>query len=104
MLICTSWKARPLSPDQTNRLMATWGKLEAGLAENTSVERVCWYIFSDGSGGVTVDKAVDVAAATAYTLEVSLALSEFLDVESKVALDLESAMPAILKAVEHING
>jgi hypothetical protein len=38
MLICTSWKARPLSPEQANRMMQVWGKVEASTAENPNVE------------------------------------------------------------------
>ena len=104
MLVCTTWKARPLSPDQSERMMQTWGKIEASTAESTSVERVCWYIASDGSGGMTVVKAVDPDAASAFELETSLALGEFLELESKVVLDLDAAMPAILKGMEYING
>jgi hypothetical protein len=103
MLICTTWKSRQLSADQANRMMDRWGKVEASQAENPSVERVCWYIFGDGSGGFTVNKANDVDAATAFGLELSLALSEFLELDSKIVLDLDSAMPAILKGVERIN-
>jgi hypothetical protein len=103
MLICTSWKARSLAPDQMNRMMQTWGKIEAAQAENASVERLCWYLFSDGSGGFTVNKATDVEAATTFELEVALALSEFLELQSNIVLDLDTAMPAILKGVERIN-
>lgn len=103
MLLCTTWKARPLSPEQSDRMMQTWGKIEANMAENPSVERACWYIYSDGSGGMTVVKAVDVEAATAFELETSLALGEFLEMESKVVLDLDTAMPAILKGMEYIQ-
>jgi hypothetical protein len=104
MLICTAWKSRQgLSGDQANRLMDRWGKIEADQAQNPSVERVCWYMFGDGSGGFTVNKAVDAEAANAFGLEVSLALSEFLELDSRIVLDLETAMPAIMKGVERIN-
>jgi len=103
MLVCTAWKSRQLSAAQTNRMMEIWGKVEAAQAENPSIERVCWYIFGDGSGGFTVNKATDVEAATAFGLEVSLALGEFLEFDSKIVFDLDSAMPAILKGMEHIN-
>ena len=101
--MCTTWKARPLSPEQANRMMETWGKIEAGMAENPAVERVCWFIHSDGSGGMTVVKAIDVEAAIAYELETSLALSEFLEMESKVVLDLDAAMPPILAGMAYAN-
>jgi hypothetical protein len=104
MLICTSWKARPLSPEQSNRMMGVWAKIEAAQAENPSIDRVCWYITLDGSAGFTVDKANDVEAASAFGLELSLALSEFLELRSDIVLDLETAMPAIEKGMERING
>jgi hypothetical protein len=103
MLICTSWKARPLTVEQTNRLMEVWGKIEADTAENPSVERVCWYMFGDGSGGFTVNKVNDAEAANAFGLEISLALGDFIDLDSKIVLDLDSAMPAITKAVSRLN-
>jgi hypothetical protein len=84
-------------------MMQTWGKLEAATAENPSVERLCWFMYADGSGGVTVDKHVDVEAANAFGLEVALVLGEFLELESHIVLDLDAAMPAILKAMEHVN-
>jgi hypothetical protein len=104
MLVCTSWKARPLTPERANRMMEVWGKVEAAQAENADTRRLCWYIFSDGSGGFTVSEATDADAATAFELEIALALSEFLDLESKLVLDLDAAMPAILKGMEHVNG
>lgn len=85
-------------------MMQIWGKLEVAQASNPSIERLCWYINSDGSGGLTILKAIDVDAANAWGLEVTLALSEFLEFESKVVLDMDAAMPAILKAMEHASG
>jgi len=85
-------------------MMQTWGKLEAKMAEDASSERLCWYIAADGSSGVTVSKVSDPEAAAAVELETSLALGEFLDIDSKIVLDLDTAMPAILKGLEHING
>ena len=103
MLVGTTWKARALSPEQVNRMMATWGKLEASLAENPSIERVCWYITADATAGILVDRVIDADAAAALNLEAALALGEFLEFDSRIVLDLEAAMPAILKGVEHIN-
>lgn len=103
MVVCTRWKARPLSPEQANRMMLAWGKLEASLAANPSVERIGWYIFSDGSGGITLEKYLDADAAIAAELETLLALGEFFEFETRTVLDLETAMPAILKSLEHIN-
>jgi hypothetical protein len=103
MLICSSWKGRPLSAEQTNRLMEVWGKIEADTAQNPNLERVCWYMFGDGTGGFTVNKVHDVEAANAFGLEISLALGDFLELDSKIVLDLDTAMPAIVKAVERLN-
>ena len=69
MLMCTSWKSRPLSPEQTDRMMATWGKIEADQAADSSVERVCWFIAADGGGGFTVNRVLDADAANALSLE-----------------------------------
>jgi hypothetical protein len=84
-------------------MMAIWGKLEASMAENSSVDRLCWYIHSDGSGGITVAKALDVEAATAFELETCLALSEFMELDTNVVLDLDTAMPAILAGMERAS-
>ncbi len=103
MYQCMTWKQRPLSPERDQRRMEGWGKLEAALAENPNVERVCWFIYSDGSGGINITKARDAEAAIAFELEVSLALAEFVEIESKVGVDLDTAMPTIVKAIERIN-
>jgi hypothetical protein len=104
MLIATTWKSRPLTAAQANRMMEIWAKIEAQTAETASVERICWYIAADGSSGITVDRVNDPDAAAAFQLEVSLALNEFIELESNVVLDLDAAMPAILRGMEHING
>lgn len=103
MLLCTTWKSRPLSPDQTDRMMAIWGKIEAEQAENGNVERLCWYMYSDGSGGFTVSDVKDAAGDT-QGVEYALALGEFLEFETRPVHDLEAAMPAIMGAVERIKG
>ena len=100
MLVCTTWKGRPLSPDQAQRMMNIWAKTEAREAETGSSERLCWYLAADGSSGVTVSRVIDEAAATALQLETCLALSEFLELETKVVLDLDAAMPAIINGLE----
>jgi hypothetical protein len=101
MLVCTTWKARSLSPDQAQRLMETWSKTEAKEAEDTTAERLCWYIAADGSGGVTVSRVTDSDAAIALMLEVSLALGEFLELDSRIVLDLETAMSPILSGLAY---
>jgi hypothetical protein len=101
MLVCTTWKGRPLSPEQGQRMMNVWAKTEAREAESGSSERLCWYLSADGTGGVTVSRVIDEAAATALQLETCLALGEFLELESKVVLDMETAMPSIIAGLEH---
>ena len=101
MLVCTTWKARPLSPEQAQRMMEVWGKTEAREAELTSSERLCWYIAVDGSGGVTVSRVADADAAATLMLETILALGEFIEIDSRVVLDLDSAMGPITTAVAY---
>ena len=104
MHLITTWKSRPLSPAQVDRLMTVWGKLEERTAADSSGERVCWFQFSDGSGGVTIDKVKDVEAALSLGLEQSLTLGEFLELDTKIGLDLESSLPVIIKAQENAKG
>jgi hypothetical protein len=104
MLICTSWKARPLSPEQSQRMMALWGTMEAEAAADPNWERLCWYLYLDGSGGFSVDRVADTDAAAALALEQSLALGEFLELDVRPVSDLESAMPAIMAAMERAGG
>ena len=103
MLINTTWKARPLSKAQTAAMMSLWAKLEADLAGDPSMERLCWYMNADGSGGYSVARVIDSGAAAAFGLELGLALGEFLELESKIVLELDDAMPAIMRAMERIN-
>lgn len=103
MLMCTSWKARSLSPEQWGRMMETWGKLEAELAEHPGMNRHCWYLFSDGSGGFAVSEVADEEAARAFGLELHLALAEFLELDLRPVHDLESAMGPIMAASERIS-
>ena len=104
MHLITTWKSRPLSPEQFDRLMAIWGKLEQRTAADSSSERVCWFQFSDGSGGVTIDKVKDVDAALALGLEQSLSLGEFIELDTKIGMDLDVALPMIIKAQENAKG
>ena len=103
MLTCTTWKARAITPEQSNRMMDAWGKLEAATEETPAIERVCWYINADGSGGMTVERSDDADAAASFGLETTLALGEFLEFDSRIVLDLDAAMPAIIRGMERIN-
>jgi hypothetical protein len=104
MHLITTWKSRALSPEQFDRLMSVWGKLEERTAADSSAERICWFQYSDGSGGVTIDKVKDVETALALGLEQSLTLGEFIEIDTKVGLDLDAALPMILKAQENAKG
>ena len=103
MYILTTWKSRPITPEQTNRMMAIWGRQEAALAADATSERVCWFMNVDGSGGILVIKVKDADAAIAKGLADSLALGVFLELRSEIVLDLESAMPSIIKGIEEVN-
>jgi hypothetical protein len=103
MLLCTSWKSRPLTPEATNRMMAIWGKIEADMAASPDWERVSWYMYGDGSGGFTVAEVTDAEAAHRLGLETALSLGEFIELDTRLVHDLESAMPAIMAAVERMN-
>ena len=103
MLINTTWKTRPLTPAQSNTMMARWAKLEADEAASPTSERISWYMNVDGSGGSSVGRVLDEAAAAAFGLELSLALSEFLEFDSKIVMELDDAMPVIMRAMERVN-
>jgi len=103
MLFCTTWKSRPLSPEQMDRMMAVWGKIEADEAADANSERLCWFIYGDGTGGFTVSRYNDPAAGSARGMELALALGEFLELEVRPVLDLDTAMPAIMAAMERIH-
>lgn len=103
MLLCTTWKARPLSPEAADRMMAIWGKIEADMAADPNVERLCWYINADASGGLTVSKVADQEGADTLGFETALALGEFLEIDTRPVHDLETAMPAIMRAMERIK-
>jgi hypothetical protein len=81
-------------------MMETWGKIEASFAERGGAERLCWYITTDGSAGVTVSQVKDAETAAAWTLETSVALGEYLELDTRILLDLDDAFPAITKGVE----
>ena len=102
-MMCTSWKARPIGSEAAKRMMEVWGKIEADLAENPAVERLCWYLYSDGSGGFTVERFTDSDAALAFSLESALALGEYFEIDTRPVHDLDSALPSIAAAIERTN-
>ena len=104
MIPITTCKSRPISPEQYNRLMNVWGKLEHKTAADPSTERIGWYLYSDGSGGITIDNVKDVEAALALGLEQALSLGKFIELGTRIGLDMDAALPQILKAQKNANG
>lgn len=101
MLTVTTWKSRPISPEQTTRMMAAWAASEQMLAEDANIERLGWYLAVDGSGGLTITRHLD--GDLSKLLTTTLMMGEFLEFEVKHVLDLDGAMPAITAAMAHIN-
>jgi hypothetical protein len=99
MLLGVSWKARPMDSGTLNRMMTTWGAFEANLGANESVQRLGWWTYADASGGFTVYEVTDPDAAVAFTLESSVALGEFLEIECRPVLGLDAAMGPIVAGV-----
>ena len=98
-----TWKNRAITKEQTDRMMAIWGKIEADMAADPNIERVGWFMYTDGSGGCTITKSPDIAQGIAFEAEVTLSMSEFFEFESKMAMDLDEAMPVIMKSLERYN-
>ena len=51
-----------------------------------------------------MSRVADDEAAHQFGLEMALTLGEFLELESRPVHDLETAMPAIMAAMDRING
>lgn len=83
-------------------MMEVWAKTEAKESENASIERLGWYIAADGSCGFALARVSDPDAAAGQMLEISLALGEFIDLESRVVLDMDSAMGPITDAMAYL--
>lgn len=103
MLMCTTWKARPITAEQFERMLTIWGKIESDMAANPNTERLCWYINADGSGGFTVAEVTDQGTADTLGLETALALSSYLELDTRPVHDLDTAMPAIMGALERVK-
>ena len=100
MLICTTWKTRPLNAAQTSQFMERWGKIEADMEASPSIERIGFYMFGDGSGGLAISKVDE--AGLMLSLELGLALGEFVESDMRVIVDMESAAGAIANAVARV--
>ena len=53
---------------------------------------------------MTIDKVKDVEAALALGLEQSLTLGEFIELDTKIGVDLDASLPLIMKAQENARG
>ena len=80
-------------------MMATWGKVEADLAERATYNRLCWYNYGDGSGGFAVSEVPNDEEAL-FLYEIVGSMAEFMDFEIKPVIDLESAMPLAAAVME----
>jgi hypothetical protein len=103
MHVAFNWKTRPLSPEQTTRMMRVWASMQAAEASMTHTEQVCQFFRADGSGGFSVSRIIEADAAAAFSLEWTLAMTEFLEMESTIVTTLDEALPSIMKAVERMT-
>jgi hypothetical protein len=99
MLTLTTWKTRPLAPEQQKRMMTVWGAQLERHANDPVWKEHFMCVHADGSGGASLTETSDSEAAAQRSLLVCLELGEFLDIETKVVLTQEHAMPAILAAL-----
>ncbi len=103
MLVATKWKSRPMSPDDLSRMMETWGKLEADLATHPDVERLCWYAHADGTGGFTVSRVTDTDGAMAFYNEIIASMTEFIEVETELVIEMDTVMEVVPKLMERVG-
>jgi hypothetical protein len=104
MLMLNTWKTRPLSPEQTKRMMAIWGAQLERHAKDPVWNELFFCLHADGSGGASLVEASDGDAANQRGLQLCIELGEFLEIETKVVLNQEQAMPAILASMATIGG
>jgi hypothetical protein len=103
MILLTAWKTRPLSPEQQKRMMAIWGAQLERTAKDPAWKPLSFYMYADGSGGISLAEVTDYDKANARGLQESIELSEFLELDSRPVLTQEQAMPAILAAMASIS-
>ena len=95
MLMLTTWKSRPISPEQLTRMMGVWGQMEADMANAPGdFERLAWYQRADGTGGLTITRASNPEAMTTYFFKYFVLLGEFLEFDSTPLVDMEQVMVA----------
>ena len=91
MLFVTTYKLKPhMTQEEVKGLMETFATV--GNAPGT----VAHYVYADGGGGVVVTDSEDVAANYRNTLS----YTGWMELESKVVLTVEDAVPHILDALD----
>jgi hypothetical protein len=101
VLVSVSWKTRPMDSATLNRMMASWGTFESLLGAHADVRRRAWWSYADASGGFSVLESDDGDALSAFVLEASVALGEFLEIDCRPVLALDAAQPAIVAGLTH---
>jgi hypothetical protein len=105
MLMLTTWKARPISPEQLTRMMGIWGQMEADMADAPGdFERLAWYQRADGTGGLTIGRSSDPGGTAASFFKYFVLLGEFLEFEMTPLLDMEQVMSAFGDAMALLEG
>ena len=99
MMMLTTWKNRPLSPEQSKRMMTVWGAQLERYTKDPAWKEPFFCMYADGSGGASLADAPDTDTASQRALQLCLELSEFLEIETKVVLTQEQAVPAILASM-----
>jgi hypothetical protein len=104
MLLLTTWKNRPLNPEQQQRLMKVWAAQLERQTKDPAWKQLFFYMHADGSGGATVADLPDTDKAAARGLQECIELTEFLELETRFVLTQEQAMPSILAAMATTAG
>ena len=100
MLYCLRFKFRPISDEQLGRMMTINAKVEEDLAASPLVSRVALYMDLDGRSGIDILDVVGTEEAVQFLLEMNATLAEFIEIDTRPVLALESAMPALMRAME----
>jgi hypothetical protein len=99
MLILTTWKTHPLSPEKLTRMVPIWGAQVEQHAKNPAWTELFNCTLIDGSGGFTLAEAADQDAANLRGLQIALELREFMEIGMKPVFRIEDALPAVMAAV-----
>ncbi len=104
MLIMTTWKTRPNTPEASKRMMATWGQQLERHTKDPVWKELWFYIHTDGSGGASLAEVPDTEVAGQRAMQLCMELSEFLEIDMKPVLNQEQAMPAVIASQATIVG